>query len=92
MDNLDMYLEEKPEVCPACGGHLKYIGLGEYSCEKCKETVYDDYGKVRSFLELHPGANIVQVSNYTGVPKSKIKQLIDSDRLSISGNRPHLNT
>ena len=41
----------------------------------------NNYGKVRNFLENHPGATINQVMAGTGVSKASIKQLIADDRI-----------
>ena len=48
-----------PVRCSKCGKMLKYMGVGEYKCEACGFTEYDDYGLVRSYLEKNPGANAV---------------------------------
>lgn len=77
----------KPEKCSKCGGRMKYTGLGEYKCEGCGIVDYDDYGKVRVFLEKNPGANIVQTEAMTGVPQRLIKQMIKEGKFAISGRR-----
>jgi DNA-directed RNA polymerase subunit RPC12/RpoP len=76
-----------PVACPYCGGRVKYAGLGEYECEKCGRISYDNYGKVRSYIESHPGATINQVMAGTGVSKASIKQLIADDRIQ---RRPYV--
>lgn len=70
-----------PERCEACGGGLRYTGLGEYKCERCGALTYDNYGKVRSYIEKNPGATAIEVSKATGVTKSAIKRLLDNDRI-----------
>jgi len=74
----------KPIRCSKCGKMLKYIGVGEYKCEACGFTEYDDYGLVRSFLEKNPGANIMQVETATGVTKKTINGLVKSGKLTVS--------
>ena len=75
---------EKPTQCTKCGGNLKYTGVGEYVCEVCRNIEYDDYGKVRNFIENHPGANIKQTEKGTGVSKAVIHGLIESGKLEVS--------
>lgn len=87
LDKLEIIDEHKPEYCPTCGGPLDYVGLGEYKCSACKQITYDDYGKVRVYLEKHPGANIVQLTNATGVSKATIRKMLDDNRFSVSGDR-----
>lgn len=75
---------DKPVECSKCGGKLKYIGIGEYECTQCGNKELDDYGKVRNFLEEHPGANVLQTEKGTGVSKSVINDLIVDGKLEIS--------
>ncbi len=73
-----------PGRCSACGGKLKYKGLGEYECEECANMEYDDYGKVRGYLEKHPGALQGEVSKATGVPANRIRGLLQQERIEIA--------
>ena len=70
--------------CNACGGKLNYRGLGEYVCEECGSLEYDDYGKVRAYLEKHPGALQGEVSRATGVPANRIRSLLQQERIEIA--------
>ena len=49
MGALDMY--HIPRVCTECGGVMIFKGVGEYHCEECGAVDYDDYGKVRGYIE-----------------------------------------
>ena len=73
-----------PGRCSSCGGELKYLGLGEYECKECRNVEYDDYGKVRSYLEKHPGALQGEVSRATGVPANRIRGLLEQERIEIA--------
>lgn len=73
-----------PGNCSACGGKLNYRGLGEYACEDCGNIEYDDYGKVRAYLEQHPGALQGEVSRATGVPANRIRGLLQQERIEIA--------
>lgn len=83
--NTDDY--HKPEKCTECGGRMDYKGLGEYKCSDCNHIDYDDYGKVRLFLEKNPGANIIRAEAATGVPQRLIKQMIKEGRFAVGGRR-----
>ena len=79
---------------------LVYKGLGEYRCEECGESEYDDYGKVRSYLEKHKGANVSRsylekhkganvsdISIETGVSRKSIRQMVKENRFEVIENR-----
>ena len=50
---IDIY--NRPSVCSVCGGKMLFVGVGEYHCERCKNVEFDDYGKVRNYIEEHKG-------------------------------------
>ncbi|MCR5594662.1 MAG: hypothetical protein K6G12_02335 [Lachnospiraceae bacterium] len=79
----DMKLNEIPKACEYCGGELEYSGLGEYTCKNCNKITRDDYGKVRHYIENHPGATGVEVSTMTGVSKATINRFLKEDRIQI---------
>ena len=91
MDFFDNDLYHVPNTCAECGGELVYKGVGEYRCEQCKAVVYDDYGKVRLYVEQHPGATIADTEAATGVPHKVIRQLLRAERLEVAtGSRTFL--
>ena len=73
-----------PVLCDECGGRMIFRGVGEYACENCGAIAYDDYGKVRNYIEKHPGATQSDVSEATGVSKAKIKQLLIEERIEVT--------
>lgn len=72
-----------PKYCDLCGGVMIFKGVGEYRCEECNTLAYDDYGKVRVFLEKHRGANAVEIENATGVKQKTIRLMLKESRLEI---------
>lgn len=72
-----------PVRCSKCGSMLKYVGVGEYKCEACGFTEYDDYGLVRAYLEKNPGSTAVQVENATGVSQKTIANMVRSGKLEL---------
>ncbi|MCR4591139.1 MAG: flagellar protein [Lachnospiraceae bacterium] len=62
---------------------MKYKGIGEYACERCNHLMYDDYGIVRNYLEVNPGATSATVSRATGVSEGEIKNMLREEKLEI---------
>lgn len=84
LDGLDEL--HKPQECPECGGHMIYKGVGEYECEKCKHIEFDDYGKVRNYLEENKGATAFEIQQGTGISQRVIRTLIRDERIEVSKN------
>lgn len=84
MDGLQLDTYHMPHICDKCGGVMVYIGVGEYHCERCDWVAYDDYGKVRLYLEHHPGATVVETEAGTGVSRRTIRQMLREDRLEVA--------
>lgn len=61
-----------------------FKGVGEYRCEDCKAVEFDDYGKVRNFIEHNKGSNAAQIEAETGVSQRSIRQMLKEDRLEVS--------
>ena len=75
-----------PQICKECGGVMIFKGVGEYQCEKCKALAYDDYGKVRNYVEKHRGANAAEVEAATHVSQRTIRNLLKEGRLQVAPN------
>lgn len=88
-DKLSDTTLHKPTLCEKCGKFVTYKGLGEYICE-CGYTMYDDYGKVRKYLEINPTANIVRISADTGVPRDSIREMIEQDKFIVTNKGRYL--
>ena len=86
---MDFFEGEKfhvPHICEKCGGDMIYKGVGEYHCEHCDAVSYDDYGKVRLYVEQHPGATISEAEAGTGVSHKVIRRLLREERLEVAAN------
>lgn len=83
-DFQDMDVYNRPTECPECGGIMIFKGCGEYKCEDCRYIAYDDYGKVRNYVEKHGGATAAQVSQATGVKQKTIRTMLKESRLEIA--------
>lgn len=55
-------------------------------CDHCKHVQYDDYGKVRNYIEVHHGATQSEVSQATGVPINRIRQMLREEKIEIAQN------
>lgn len=75
-----------PRMCENCGGVMVFKGVGEYHCEDCGEVAYDDYGKVRLYIEEHRGATAAQIENAIGVSQRTIRKLLKEGRLEVAEN------
>ena len=76
----------RPTVCKDCEGLMVFEGLGRYKCEKCGFTEHDDYGKARNYIEEHPGANVAQISQATGVTTKSINNMVKEQRFEITSD------
>lgn len=89
IDLMDYY--NIPRVCKDCGGVMIFKGVGEYHCEECGAVEFDDYGKVRLYIEEHRGATAAQIESAVGVPQRTIRKLLKEGRLEIAeGSRTFL--
>ncbi len=79
---LDDY--HRPINCPVCGGIMVFKGVGEYECEDCHQVEYDDYGKVRLYIEKHRGATAGEVEQETGVSQKTIRKLLRDERIEVT--------
>ena len=62
-----------PRVCKECGGVMIFKGVGEYHCEDCGAVDYDDYGKVRGYIEANKGATAAQIEQTIGVSQRTVR-------------------
>ena len=79
---IDIY--NRPSVCSVCGGKMLFVGVGEYHCERCKNVEFDDYGKVRNYIEAHRGCNAIEIEAATGVPRKAIHQMLREERIEVT--------
>lgn len=78
--------EGRPVKCSKCGGGLQYRSHGEYLCKACGNIEYDDFGKIRQYLDENGASPVAAISEYTGVPFSRINQFLRQGRLQVSGD------
>ncbi len=66
--------------CSRCG--KLYVFSGQQLCPDCFKEQEDDFEKVRAYLQEHPGANLEQVHQATGVDRSTILHFMRTGRLT----------
>lgn len=86
MEALGITNYNRPYICDNCGGLMEFRGCGEYECEDCHTKGYDDYGKVRNYIELHRGANAAEIEARTGVTQKSIRQMLKESKLEITAD------
>lgn len=86
---LDAY--HVPRTCSECGGVMVFKGVGEYHCEECGFVDYDDYGKVRMYIENHKGATAAEIEKEVGVAQRTVRRLLKDGRIEIAeGSKVYL--
>lgn len=78
----------KPTRCKECDIALEYIAFGMYQCPNCKNIEYDEYGKIRYYLEEHGPRPAIEISRATGIPVSAINEYLREGRLEIPDGSP----
>lgn len=63
-----------PLECEYCGGEVTYKTLGTYLCLRCGQENYDDFRKIRNYLEKVGSAPAIVVAKNTGVSLGTIEQ------------------
>lgn len=84
MDILGLNYYHIPTACENCGGLMIFKGVGEYQCENCGHVAFDDYGKVRLYIEKHRGATAADIEQETGVPGRTIRRMLREDRIEVA--------
>lgn len=79
----DLLLEKNLGKCPDCGGKLEYKYSGIYECVDCHKEVYDDFGKVKKYIEEHGPAPANEISQQTGVAMNVINKFLRKGRVEI---------
>lgn len=69
--------------CPECGRLFAY--QGKSVCRKCSEKEEEEYIIVRKYVRDHPGANVFEVADETGIEEEKILHFLKDGRLQSRG-------
>ena len=74
----------RPFLCERCHGKMVYVAGGQYKCENCDTVGYDDFGKVKKFLEEYGRAPASVIAQATGVKEPVIRNLLKEGRIQIA--------
>ena len=83
MDQQEQLKLRRPWFCSKCGVVLKPAFSGTYECTTCKNLEYDDFGKVKNYIEENGRQPAVILAEKTGVPIDTIDMLLKTGRLEI---------
>ncbi len=86
MPSLEEDYYHRPRLCENCGGVMIFQGVGEYKCEDCSDIAYDDYGKVRLYIEQHQGSTAAQIEEAIGVKQKTIRQMLRDAKIQVSAD------
>lgn len=75
------------KVCRSCKKMFQYIA-GPEICLKCKQDEEEMFQKVKEYLKAHPGANMYEVNQETGVLVTLIEKFLRQGRLEVASNSP----
>lgn len=79
--------DNTPRVCEKCNGLYEYDGAGEYVCRKCGNIAYDDYGRVRKYVEENGPAPYHVIKEATGVSGALVREYLDTPNDSARFNQ-----
>lgn len=83
MGKRDELAVNRPWFCSVCGGEMKPLYAGIYECKECKKQEYDDFGKVRAYIEEHGKQPAAILAEETGVAVETIEMFLRTGRLEI---------
>ncbi|MCR4611417.1 MAG: hypothetical protein K5644_05930 [Lachnospiraceae bacterium] len=77
-NGLSKLFDNTPRICEKCQGYYEYMGAGEYKCKECGNIAYDDYGKVRKYIDEHGPSPYHVVKKATGVDGKLVREYSES--------------
>ena len=78
-----------PICCRKCSGAVKEVQRGVYVCEECGTENYDDFQKVKRYLEKNGAAPAIIIERDTGVPRKAIDYFFRNESLEIPRFDPY---
>lgn len=67
--------------CPVCKKKYQFNGLPPQYCPECYLKEEEQYQRVRALVKERPGISILEASEITGVPHTKILRYLREERL-----------
>lgn len=81
--DIKFILEDRPITCSKCGASLFYKGSGKYICKSCDNVEYDDFGKVKIYLDEHGVSTMGTIAADTGVSIEKLNIMLREGKVEI---------
>lgn len=79
-----LLMKDIPKKCSQCGNtRLYYKGLGSYECKKCQNIEYDDYGKIRNYIDKYGNTPVQTLVLELGIDKEIVEYYIKDGKLEI---------
>ncbi len=75
-------------ICSNCNIPMRYRYAGKFVCDSCGAEEYNDFGKIKLYLDEHGPCNAIELSAKTGVSRSKIGHFLRLGRVEIPENSP----
>jgi predicted RNA-binding Zn-ribbon protein involved in translation (DUF1610 family) len=75
-----------PVKCTLCGCELQQQTMGIYKCASCGKEYYDDFQKIRNYIEKNGAAPASVICAATGVPLRTIDYFFKEEYLEIPLN------
>ena len=79
----NVVFDDTPRQCQECGGKYVFQGAGRYVCENCGHETYDDFGKIKAFIDEHGPTPGIVIAEATGVSIAKINRFLRQGRIEI---------
>ncbi|SHE46835.1 flagellar operon protein TIGR03826 [Thermoanaerobacter uzonensis DSM 18761] len=74
--------------CKRCGRLYTYTGID--LCPECYRQDEEDFMKVRDYLDAHPSATMLEISQNTQVSIKKIMDFLKEGRLILTSNNVNI--
>lgn len=79
-----LIMKDMPKKCSKCGNtRLFYKGVGAYECKSCKNVEYDDYGKIRNYIDKYGITPVATLVLELGIKKEIVEHYIKDGTLMV---------
>lgn len=82
-EEIRMILADRPMECSKCNSSLFYKGSGKYICRTCGNEEYDDFGKVKKYIDENGISTAGTIALDTGVSLEKINIMLREGKVEI---------
>ena len=76
-------IRNQRKYCPSCGTLMAWKGE-IFKCSTCGHEEYDDFTRVKKYLELNPKATAYAIATALHLPLSQINGYVETGRLEVT--------